>query len=121
MRRKFDGASGLKRSGETPFSPAIEGSVFPQMAGTLVTRASFAASSMHGVWALVVLIGVLGTLCYFFFSKEHKGPLEWGARTGIVFVMVGFGASFGFTVMARISLAIGRFLFLMRDWLGIIH
>jgi hypothetical protein len=34
--------------------------------------------------------------------------------------MIGFGASFGFTVMARISLAIGRFYFLFRDWLGIV-
>jgi len=102
------------------FPAALEGSVFPQMAGTLVTKASFANSVMTGVWALVVLVGVIGTLTYFFFSKEHKGALKWGAKTGIVFVMVGFGASFGFTVMARISLAIGRFMFLMRDWLGII-
>ena len=34
--------------------------------------------------------------------------------------MVGFGASFGYTVMARISLFIGRLQFLLGDWLGII-
>jgi hypothetical protein len=42
------------------------------------------------------------------------------ARVGIVFLMIGFGASFGYTVMARVSLLIGRLTFLMRDWLGII-
>jgi len=34
--------------------------------------------------------------------------------------MVSFGASFGYTVMARISLLIGRLDFLLRDWLHII-
>ena len=102
----------------------FEGSVFPQMRGTLLTREAFDVTQggglWHGIFALVILIGVLGTLAYFYFSKEHKGPLKWAAQTGIVFVMVGFGASFGFTVMARVSLAIGRFIFILRDWLGVI-
>jgi len=101
----------------------LEGSVFPQMRGTMLTRASFSPDHggvMGGIFALIVLIGVLGTLTYFFFSKEHKGVVKWGAQTGIVFVMVGFGASFGFTVMARVSLAIGRFIFVLRDALGIV-
>ncbi|MFB3909066.1 MAG: hypothetical protein ACE15D_11760 [Candidatus Eisenbacteria bacterium] len=98
---------------------AFEGTFFPQLRGTLVTQASF-ATAIDGLWAILVLVGVLGTLTYFFFSMEHKGVVKWGAQTGIIYIMVGFGASFGFTVMARVSLAIGRFLFLMRDWLGVI-
>ncbi len=98
---------------------AFEGSVFPQMKGTMLTRASF-VHPMAGVWAVVVLIGVIGTLAYFFFSREHKGILRTAAQTGIIYVMIGFGASFGFTVMARVSLVIGRFYFLLRDWLGLI-
>ncbi len=98
---------------------AFEGSVFPQMKGTLLTRASF-ANPVDGLWGVLVLIGVVGTLMYFFFSREHKGIIKASAKTGIIYVMVGFGASFGFTVMARVSLAIGRFYFLLRDWLGII-
>jgi hypothetical protein len=35
--------------------------------------------------------------------------------------MVAFGAGFGYTVMARISLLIGRMSFLLGDWLGIIE
>jgi hypothetical protein len=31
------------------------------------------------------------------------------ARTGILFLMIAFGAAFGYTVMARMSLLIGRF------------
>jgi hypothetical protein len=98
---------------------AFEGALFPQLKGTIVTRASF-ADPVSGIWAVLVLIGVVGTLVYFFFSKEHKGIVKLGAKTGIVYIMLGFGASFGFTVMARVSLVIGRFVFLLRDWLHLI-
>ncbi len=69
-------------------------------------------------WLLV--IGVITTLVFFFFSKEHKGALGGTARIGIYFLMVSFGASYGYTVMARISLLIGRVMFLLRDWLGVL-
>jgi hypothetical protein len=58
--------------------------------------------------ALVVLLGVSCVLFYFFFSIEHSGPGKVVARTGIVFLMIAFGAAFGYTVMARMSLLIGR-------------
>jgi LPXTG-motif cell wall-anchored protein len=70
-------------------------------------------------WLLV--IGLLTTLTFFFFSKEHKGALGGTAKVGINFLMVSFGASYGYTVMARISLLIGRVMFLLRDWLGIMQ
>ena len=70
--------------------------------------------------SLLILIGVISTLIYFFFSKEHKGVLGFTAKIGIWFLMVSFGASFGYTVMARISLLIGRMQFLLGDWLHLI-
>ncbi|MBW6458713.1 MAG: hypothetical protein K0B52_06080, partial [FCB group bacterium] len=45
----------------------------------------------------------------FFFSVEHKGALKVVSRIGIYYLMIYFGASFGFAVMGRISLLIGRF------------
>jgi hypothetical protein len=71
--------------------------------------------------ALVVVVGVLGVLAYFFFSKEHTGPLGVASKIGIWFLMVGFGATFGYTVMARISLLIGRMQFLLGDWLHLLR
>lgn len=61
------------------------------------------------------------TLIYFYFSKEHKGALGVGAKIGIWFMMVSFGASFGYTIMARVSLLIGRVYFLMHDWLRVVR
>jgi hypothetical protein len=58
--------------------------------------------------AVIILVGVTSVLFYFFFSIEHSGPGKAVARTGILFLMVSFGAAFGYTVMARMSLLIGR-------------
>lgn len=63
----------------------------------------------HPVNTSLILIGVVAVLFYFFFSVEHKGPVHVAARIGVYFLMVSFGASFGYTVMARMSLLIGRF------------
>jgi len=58
---------------------------------------------------ILLLIGVISALVYFFFSKEHKGAVGTISKIGIYFLMIKFGASFGFAVMGRISLLIGRF------------
>jgi hypothetical protein len=70
---------------------------------------------------LVIVIGTFCGLVYFFFSKEHKGTFGGLARLGIWFLMLSFGASFGYTVMSRMSLLIGRLDFLLGTWLGLIH
>ena len=57
----------------------------------------------------IILIGVICGLVYFFFSKEHKGTIGKISKLGVYFLMIKFGASFGFAVMGRISLLIGRF------------
>lgn len=102
----------------------IETYFLRQIQGTILTKANFDAwyaGNWGIVWSVILLIGVLATLAYFFFSVERKGPLRPVARLGIIFIMIGFGASFGYTFMARISLLIGRLQFLLRDWLGVIH
>lgn len=57
----------------------------------------------------IILIGTIAGLVYFFFSKEHTGIVGKISKVGIYFLMISFGAHFGFTVMGRISLLIGRF------------
>jgi hypothetical protein len=99
--------------------PAIlQRDLFKQTQGTLLVPDAFARWDT-GLWAIIIMIGVICTLIYFFFSRERKGILKMGSQVGIVFLMLGFGASFGYTVMSRISLLIGRFQFLLGPWLGI--
>ncbi len=95
-------------------------SIIKQMQGTFLTPGMFGRWDV-ALWALVSFIGVVCSVFYFFFSREHKGALKVASATGIVFLMVGFGASFGYTVMARMSLLIGRLQFLLRDVLGMIQ
>ena len=95
----------------------LNGMILPQMQATmlpLVSPDGFGATLM----ALIIVVGVISTLIYFYFSKEHTGALGVTAKVGIWFIMVAFGAHFGYTVMARVSLLIGRVYFLYHDWLG---
>jgi hypothetical protein len=92
---------------------SIHGYIIPQMRGTLLPFTS--------VDNVILVVGVVTTILYFFFSREHKGVLGGAARVGIIFVMISFGASFGYTVMARISLLIGRIYFLLHDWLHLVN
>lgn len=92
---------------------SVQGYLLPQISDTL--------RPLINLNNAVIYIGVITTLTYFYFSKEHKGLLGALSRIGIVFIMVAFGASFGYTVMARVSLLIGRFYFLFHDWVPIIR
>jgi hypothetical protein len=71
-------------------------------------------------WIFVIIL--LTVLSYFFFSVPHEGRfgrnLGRASLLGRWFLMIAFGAMFGNTVMARISLFIGRVRFLLADWLG---
>jgi len=91
----------------------FQGLIFEQVQGTMITTLS-----LSGV---IMVIGVITTVVYFYFSAEHKGTIGNVARIGIWFIMLAFGAAFGYTVMARVSLLIGRMQFLLHDWLGVIH
>ncbi len=70
----------------------------------------------------VLVLGTIACLFYFFFSTEHRGRVFGNlSKIGIWFLMISFGASFGATVMGRISLLIGRFSFLLKEWLHLIE
>lgn len=79
-----------------------------------------------GNWVMVLgqillIIGTITGVIYFFFSARHKGAVGVLSRIGIYFLMISFGGAFGYTAMARISLLIGRLQYLLGDWLGIIQ
>lgn len=103
----------------------ISGQLMPQLFKTLApfnfnTHPAGAPWNWAGdINQLLILLGVFATLIFFFFSLEHKKAVGAVSKVGLLFIMLGFGASFGNTVMARISLLIGRFQFLLFDWLHI--
>src|SRR5262249_39941352 len=86
--------------------------ILQQVQGTIkplvTTGDSGVTLTLANLNALLILVGVMSVLFYFFFSLEHTGAARRVARVGIYFLMVSFGAAFGYTVMARMSLLIGR-------------
>jgi hypothetical protein len=104
--------------------PTIQAFLVKQIQGTLTPAYNYSkgllplTGFLEGIF---ILVGLLSVLAYFYFSAPHKGAYGAFSRIGVWFVMVGFGAGFGYTVMARISLLMGRLQFLLRDWLGLLN
>lgn len=92
----------------------LQGEVLPQMKSAIKPMTGLNAATFFNA---LFFFGVLTVLVYFFFSKKQEGLYGRFANIGVWFLMVSFGAAFGYTVMGRVSLLIGRFDFLWNRWL----
>jgi hypothetical protein len=101
----------------------IHGDFLAQIRNNIVPLVVYENGSFSGWDSLanvLLFIGVLSCLVYFFFSFEHRGIVGSTARLGIWFLMITFGAAFGYTVMGRIALLAIRLEFLFDDWMWLI-
>ena len=103
---------------------SVQTYMYEQLKGNVLTFNAFpfpfiSAATQTAFNHLLIIVGSLSGLAYFFFSKEHKGVFGGTAKVGIWFLMIGFGATFGYTVMGRLSLLIGRIEFL-KDWFNLL-
>jgi len=90
---------------------------FPQMGSSMKPLAGHGMTVWASVSAVVFYVILLSSMVYFFFSFEHKHPaVTRTAAAGRWFLMIGFGAIFGATVMGRLTLFVGRLNFLLNDW-----
>jgi hypothetical protein len=89
--------------------------VDPRAIFTLIFSGSGGGDIFQGIGQIIIFVGSICGLAYFYFSAEHKGIFGGAAKLGIWILMIGFGATFGYTVMARISLLIGRLNYLI-EW-----
>lgn len=79
--------------------------------------------TMTAVANILNMAALLTSLFYFYFTlgdKSGKPPYSWFIRYGRYSMMLYFGLAFGNVVMSRISLFIGRMMFLLYEWIGII-
>ncbi|RKU19573.1 hypothetical protein C6500_10390 [Candidatus Poribacteria bacterium] len=99
----------------------LQTDIFAQVYGTLIPFSGIGTLNAFEIFgAILMVIGVVCTLTYFFFSVEHTGAVGGLSKVGIAFLMIGFGSAFGNTVMGRVALLIQRVDFLLNDWLGTI-
>ncbi len=93
------------------------GIYFPQMGASMKPLVGAGMSVWDTLNVLVFYVILFCAMFYFFFSFEHKHPgIRRTAAAGRWFLMIGFGAIFGATVMGRMTLFIGRLNFLLNDW-----
>ena len=106
----------------------IAGAAFKGFAGINIDRIYASFKPLAGpklsagmiVNNAIFIIILLAVMSYFFFSFEHKNRVTSApAKLGRWCLMFAFGAMFGSTVMARMSLLIGRIYFLLHEWLPI--
>lgn len=70
----------------------------------------------------IFILGVVFVLLYFFFSLKNENPIvRWSNKPALLFLMLAFGAAFGYTFMGRISLFIGRMNYIFSDWWGLVQ
>lgn len=109
---------------------AAQGDLIPQIQANILPLlrpgAWQAMTGAHGIGDMffaflgllynpILIVGVACCLVYFFFSKEHSGMTGGVASIGIWFLMISFGASYGNTVMTRVSLFLERVYFLLLE------
>lgn len=102
----------------------IHSDILEQLNASVLSVPELYAKGGAGALAsyLIIVAGLCCCLAYFYFSAAHRGPIMGTAsKVGIWVLMITFGAQFGFTIMARISLLIGRMQYLLGDWLGLIR
>lgn len=85
--------------------------IFKQISATMIP--------LDNINNILVVIGVLCSLFYFFFSKAHTGAFGVVSKIGIYTLMIGFGAGFGLTVMGRIALLVQRVLFMKEYFIAL--
>jgi len=102
------GATGLAISG------VVKAQILDQIRGTITLPILTAPNPVTAINNVLIILGVASTLLFFFFSRERKGIMGQAMLLGRIFVVVALGAAFGFIVMARMSLLIGRLQFLFK-------
>lgn len=89
---------------------AVESQIVGQVSATMI--------SLTSIDAWIVFIGTVCSLSYFFLTWKTGKVTGVTSKLGRYFMMAAFGAAFGNTVMGRVSAAIGRFTFILKNWLG---
>lgn len=90
---------------------------FPQIGSSMKPITGAHMTIWNSLDTIVFYVILFACMSYFFFSFEHKNVfVKKSSSAGRWFLMIGFGAIFGATVMGRMTLFIGRFNFLINSW-----
>lgn len=94
----------------------LRATVIPQF----LTQLRSSIIPLNTIDNVIICVGAMATLSYFFFTFRPNRALSLGSEVGKWVIMVTFGAAFGNGIMGRISLLIGRIMLVFRDWIPLI-
>lgn len=96
------------------------GYIFTRQPAVLISQISATFMPLNSINNIIFVVATITVTAYFYFTVSLKSPVMKGVTTlGRSFLLVCFGATFGSTVMSRISVLLGRLQFLIEDWLRI--
>jgi hypothetical protein len=107
----------LVRSLRSDFLAQIHATVTP---GLVVAAPGGGVAWLATFNQVVLVAGVVCSLTYFTYTRGSGGLRGGAARAGLLVLMVAFGASFAYAVMARVAVLVSRLQFLLGDWLGLV-
>jgi hypothetical protein len=95
---------------EASFISQIRGIALPLTTG----------NALDVINVIIGVVGVVTTLSYFTFTREHTGAIGTSAKIGRYFIMGAMGAGFGMAFISQGTFLLNVVIFLLRDWLGIL-
>jgi hypothetical protein len=92
---------------------AVKGVIYAQII-RLVTMKSWAVGGLESINNIIIATFTFTGLCYFIFTREHKGVLGALAGFGKYALMICFGWTAGTYLMSLISMSVGHMQTLMQ-------
>lgn len=86
---------------------ALYGTVYSQyIANITATFKGFGATPLDTLNNIIISVGTLTAISFFYFSREHTGLLGYSSKIGRYFILIFLGSAFGNTIMGRTALVI---------------
>jgi len=95
----------------------LRGQIIDQVKQTIVDLfAGFASESpLDALNGVIILVGVITSLSFFIFTKEHKGAFGYITKIGRVFLMISLGANFAGELVWYLTQMIGRLMYILNQ------
>ena len=95
--------------------------IFTRTPAVFLSQISATFMALNTVNNIIFVTGVVAVVVYFYFTVPvRNAPMKGLTTLGRAFLLVAFGATFGSTVMSRISVLLGRLQFILQDWLKVV-
>jgi len=94
----------------------LRGQVIGQLSMS-ITDVFKSSNPMDMLNGIIIFVGVVTSLSFFVFTREHTGALGASAKIGRIFLMISLGANWAAETVWYLTQMTGRIMFLYNEWL----